>query len=651
MPALDPRTFDQTVRVQDDLYRHVNGPWLRTAEIPEDKPGTGAFLVLRDEAEAAVRDIITGLSTDGATPEAGTEAAKIADLFTSFMDTDAIEAAGTGVLAEDLAAVSAMRSTSALPRLLGHLTRRGLPSLVGVDVDADPGDPRRYVLFAGQGGLGLPDEEYYRADEYADIRAAYRGHIERSLALAGIEDAAGQAELAFALETEIAARHWDKVRTRDMRQMYNPMTLQEFADSAPELGLAELLASVGVPATASDVVNAQPSFFTDVASLVSDDHLPAWRAWARWKVVTGRSPYLGEAFVAERFAFYGTTLSGTPVLKERWKRGVDLVEGVLGEAVGKIYVERHFSPTAKERMDELVANLIEAYRRSITDLEWMTEATKAEALTKLGNFTPKIGYPDRWRDYSGLTVVPDDLLANVLASVAFDLDFQLAKIDQPIEQHEWFMTPQTVNAYYHPLRNEIVFPAAILQPPFFDETVDDAVNYGGIGAVIGHEIGHGFDDQGSTCDGEGRLRDWWTAADREAFEARTGSLIAQYDELSPEGASELHVNGALTIGENIGDLGGLSIALKAWRIATEGTEVPEIDGLTGEQRLFLSWATVWQSKMRPETVRQRIATDPHSPPEFRCNQIVRNVDDFYTAFDVTPTDALWLDESERVSIW
>ncbi|MVA75543.1 peptidase M13 [Auraticoccus sp. F435] len=620
-------------------------------EIPEDKPGTGAFLVLRDGAEAAVRDIITGLSADGARPEPGSDAARIADLFTSFIDTEAIEAAGTSVLAEDLAAVDALRSTAELPALLGRLTRRGLPSLVSLDVDADPGNPERYVLFAGQGGLGLPDEEYYRADEYADIREAYLGHVTRSLELAGIEDAARQAELVFALETEIAARHWDKVRTRDMRQMYNPMSLTEFADTAPELGLKTLLAEVGVPGTASDVVNCQPSFFTDVAALVSDDQLPAWRAWARWKVVTGRSPYLPEAFVSERFAFYGTVLSGTPVLKERWKRGVDLVEGALGEAVGRIYVERHFSPVAKERMDELVANLIEAYRRSITELDWMTEATKAEALTKLENFTPKIGYPDQWRDYSGLTVVPDDLMANVLASVAFDLDFQLAKIDQPIQAHEWFMTPQTVNAYYHPMRNEIVFPAAILQPPFFDEHADDAVNYGGIGAVIGHEIGHGFDDQGSTCDGQGRLRDWWTAEDRAAFEARTRSLIAQYDELRPEGAPELHVNGALTIGENIGDLGGLSIALKAWRIATEGTEVPEIDGYTGEQRLFLSWATIWQTKLRPESVRQRIATDPHSPAEFRCNQIVRNVDDFYTAFGVTPEDALWLDESERVSIW
>ncbi|RCK69832.1 peptidase M13 [Desertihabitans brevis] len=649
--SLDPSSFDPATRVQDDLYRHVNGRWLATAEIPEDKPGTGAFLLLRDAAEEAVRDIITGLSSE-ADPEPGTDAARIADLYTSFMDTETIEAAGAAPLADELARVDAVTSTDGLPALLGWLTRRGLPSLVGLDVDADPGNPQRYVLFAAQGGLGLPDEAYYREESHAEIRTAYRGHVARSLALAGVADAEAQAELVFALETEIAASHWDKVRTRDMRQMYNPRTIADFAAASPALGLVELFGEVGVPASATDVIDCQPSFFTEVAALVTEERLDSWLAWARWKVVTGRSPYLSSDFVDERFGFYGTVLSGTPVLKERWKRGVDLVEGVLGEAVGKIYVERHFSPVAKERMDELVANLIEAYRRSITDLDWMTEATKAEALTKLANFTPKIGFPDKWRSYAALEIRADDLIGNVLRSVAFDLDFQLGKIDQPIEAHEWFMTPQTVNAYYHPLRNEIVFPAAILQPPFFDEAADDAVNYGGIGAVIGHEIGHGFDDQGSTCDGEGRLRDWWTAEDRQAFEARTRSLIEQYGQLSPEGAPELKVNGALTIGENIGDLGGLSIALKAWRIAQEAKGADEpIDGYTGEQRLFLSWATIWQSKLRPEAVRQRIATDPHSPNEFRCNQIVRNIDDFYTAFGVTEGDALWLPESERVSIW
>ena len=367
--------------------------------------------------------------------------------------------------------------------------------------------------------------------------------------------------------------------------------------------------------------------------------------------MTSLSPYLSGAFVDERFRFYGTVLSGTPELRERWKRGVALVEGVLGEAVGKVYVERHFSPVAKERMDALVANLIEAYRRSISELDWMTEQTKASALDKLAKFRPHIGYPAKWRDYSSLEIVADDLIGNVLRAADYELNRSIAKIGAPIDRDEWLMTPQTVNAYYHPLKNEIVFPAAILQPPFFNEHADDAVNYGGIGAVIGHEIGHGFDDQGSTCDGDGRLRDWWTTEDRTAFEQRTRALIEQYSQLSPEGADGERVNGELTIGENIGDLGGLTISLLAYTIASGGDEPEPIDGYTDIQRLFLNWAAVWQQKTRPETVKQRLATDPHSPPEFRCNQIVRNVPDFYGAFDVQPSDALWLAADERVKIW
>jgi len=401
----------------------------------------------------------------------------------------------------------------------------------------------------------------------------------------------------------------------------------------------------------AELVVAQPSFFPGVAALLTPERLPTWQAWAKWKLVSSLSPYLSRAFVDERFHFYGTVLFGTPQLKERWKRGVALVEGALGEAVGKVYVERHFSATAKERMDTLVANLIEAYRRSITDLEWMTAETKEQALDKLAKFRPHIGFPTRWRDYTALEVRPDDLLGNVMRASAFEVDRSLAKIGAPIDREEWLMTPQTVNAYYHPLRNEIVFPAAILQPPFFNADADDAVNYGGIGAVIGHEIGHGFDDQGSTCDGDGALRDWWTTKDREAFEARTAALVEQYDALSPELADGRHVNGRLTIGENIGDLGGLTIAYLAHQIATEGSGAGPLDGYTAEQRLFLSWGAIWQAKARPEAVQPRLATDPHSPNEFRCNQIVRNLDAFHAAFGVTEADGLWLPEDQRVKIW
>ncbi|GAB3715568.1 M13 family metallopeptidase [Mariniluteicoccus flavus] len=654
-PALNLADFDRSVRPADDLFRFVNGTWLKTATIDDDKPGAGAFVELRDAAEAAVRDIITGLPGG----EPGSDEARIADLYASFMDVDHAEAAGLDPLRERLAAIDAVGSPADLLRLCGEHAAIGARSLIGLDADSDPGDPDRCVLFVAQGGIGLPDEAYYRDEKSAAIRAEYVAHIERTLALAGFEaDAAEAAERVMELETAIAAHHWDKVRCRDMVQMYN---LQSWADftAAGSVDWDAFLAGAGIPADAvAEVVNCQPSFFSEVADLVTADRLDAWRWWARFALVSSFSPYLASAFVDERFRFYGTVLSGTPTNRERWKRGVGLVEGALGEAVGRLYVERYFSPDAKTRMDELVANLIEAYRRSISGLEWMTDETRAQALEKLERFTPKIGFPAKWRDYAALEVSRDDLVGNVVRANRFELDRAIAKVSEPVDRDEWFMTPQTVNAYYHPLRNEIVFPAAILQPPFFNVDADDAVNYGGIGAVIGHEIGHGFDDQGSTCDGDGRLRDWWTDADREAFEARTKSLIDQYAALSPEGADGQTVNGELTIGENIGDLGGLSIAYKAWEIAQERDEEPlseraqrDEEGFTPAQRLFLSWGAVWQAKFRPEAVKQRLATDPHSPNEFRCNQIVRNVDAFYAAFEVTEDDALWLDPQERVSIW
>ena len=647
-PAFDFTAFDPEVRVQDDLYRHVNGRWLRDAEIPADKPLTGAFVKLRDQAEEAVRDIITTL--DGGDP--GSDDAKITDLYASFMDIDAVEAAGAAPLAPFFAEVDAVAEPDELAGLLGRFARRGVGGLVGVETESDPGDPNRYVMFAGQSGLGLPDEAYYRLEEHAEIRAQYRGHVERSFALAGVDDPDSSTSLVLELETEIAATHWDKVKTRDIRLMYNLLSLADFTAAAPGLHWREFMAGADIDESAmSELVAMQPSFFAEVSALVTPERLPAWRAWARWRVINSLAPYLSSAFVDENFRFYGTVLSGTPQLRERWKRGVALVEGSVGEAVGRIYVDRHFSPVAKERMDALVANLIEAYRRSITDLDWMTTETKDEALNKLSKFRPHIGFPSKWRDYGKLAIDRDDLIGNVMRVAAFELDRSLSKIGQPIDREEWLMTPQTVNAYYHPLKNEIVFPAAILQPPFFSEHVDDAVNYGGIGAVIGHEIGHGFDDQGSTCDGDGALRDWWTEKDREAFEQRTTALVGQYDVLEPQQAPGHRVNGSLTIGENIGDLGGLSIAYQAFKIAQNGASPEQIDGYTPEQRLFLSWGAVWQTKIRTEMLLQRMATDPHAPAEFRCNQIVRNVDEFYAAFGVSKPNGLWLDEDQRVSIW
>ena len=642
--------FDTSTPVADDLYRHVNGHWLDTVVIPEDRPAWGAFYVLREQSEKAINDIITGLEpadSDG-------EAAKIARLYANFMDEAHADELGATPLDHIFEKIDAIATTTDLARYLGWATRHGIGGLLDVDRDADPGDPSRYVVFFGQGGLGLPDEEYYRLEQHQAIRDAYLAHIERSLALAGIEDAAVQAKVVFDLETAIAACHWDKVRLRDLVQMYHPQTWAEFVDEAPALHLDELREAAGLSVEhVADVINAQNTFPAAVAELFTDDRLDAWRSWARWDAVASLSPYLSAAFVDEHFDFYGRTLQGTPVNRERWKRGVSLVEGVMGEAVGKIYVASHFPPEAKAAADALVANLLEAYRRSITALDWMGDATKAEALRKLDGFRPKIGYPAKWRDYSAL-VIDDDLVANVVRASAFDFDYRTGQAGGPVDKDEWEMFPQTVNAYYHPLRNEIVFPAAIMQPPFFNVAADDAVNYGGIGAVIGHEIGHGFDDQGSATDATGRLRDWWTDDDRAAFEARTAGLVAQYDALSPMAAPDVKINGKLTLGENIGDLGGLSIAYLAWTIAREAagdTSDDLIDGYTPAQRLFLNWAAVWQDKSRPELARQRAAVDPHSPDEHRCNQVAKNVPAFHEAFGVQPGDGMWLPPEDRVKIW
>jgi putative endopeptidase len=648
--------LSDTIRPQDNLYRHMNDKWMKRTPIPADKAGYGAFEKLREESEAAIRAIVEEPSeqTDIA------DARKFRDLYASFMDEARVEALGAEPLTDDLALVDTVKSLDDLMRVTGQLQRGGLSGFYGAFVDNDPGNPERYLVFFEQGGISLPDESYYREESFASVRDAYVLHIQRMFELAGLDDAPGRARRVFDLETEIAHRHWDNVATRDSEKTYNPMAWDSardlFASGVPSAGdavsLDQWASAFDAPGHAFDeVVVRQPSFVRDLGELFDDAHLNAWRDWLRWQVVHGYAPYLSAAFVDEQFDFYGRTLTGAPQLRDRWKRGISLVEGVLGEAVGQIYVERHFPPSAKARMDELVANLVEAYRQSIATLEWMTPATRERALEKLEAFTPKIGYPAKWRDYSALAIDADSLIANVRAANEFEFRRQLAKIGSPIDRDEWFMNPQTVNAYYNPGFNEIVFPAAILQWPFFDAQRDDATNYGGIGAVIGHEIGHGFDDQGSKFDGTGRLTDWWEPADREAFEERTRSLIDQYNKLVPDETPDLHVNGALTIGENIGDLGGLGIAWKAYLISLQGEKPPVIDGLSGAERFFLSWAQVWQYQARAEEVARRLAIDPHSPPEFRCNQIVRNIDEFYETFGVGEGDELWLEPAERVTIW
>ncbi len=646
--GIDRAELDPAVRPQDDLYRHVNGQWIARTAIPDDKARYGSFLVLAEEAEKAVREIIEQAQS----AELGTLEKKVGDLYASFMDAERIEALGAAPLAPLLAEVDAVADVDALLATIGRLERRGVPGFVQLFVDNDPGDPERYLVFVEQAGLGLPDEAYYREEKHAATLASYATHVDRMLALAGLDDTAARAERVVALETAIAAHHWDTVRCRDAQATYNLTTFDDWAARAAGIDLVTWRDGYGIPAsTLAEVVLRQPDVTGGIASELTGRDLDEWRDWLRYAIVRSMAPYLSSAFVDESFAFFGRTLTGAPELRARWKRGVALVERVMGEAVGATYVERHFKPTAKAAMDDLVANLVQAYRQSIETLEWMTPATRERALDKLHKFTPKIGYPDTWRDYSSLEIDASDLLANVQAAGEFEFQRELKKIGSPIDRDEWFMTPQTVNAYYNPGFNEIVFPAAILQLPFFDEDRDAAANYGAIGAVIGHEIGHGFDDQGSRFDGDGRLHDWWTEEDRTAFEARTASLIAQYDALEPTETPGHHVNGALTIGENIGDLGGLGIAWKAYLLSLEGAEPPVIDGLTAAQRFFLSWAQAWQIAIRPEEALRLLSIDPHSPNEFRCNQIVRNLDAFYEAFEVTPDDELWLEPDARVAIW
>jgi putative endopeptidase len=641
---------DPAVRPQDDLFRHVNGAWLATAEIPADRASHGSFYVLREQAEADVRAIIEEAAASE--PEPGTVARKVGDLYASFLDTERIDALGAEPLREVVARVDAATDPTSLLRLMGELEREGIGGAFGSYVWVDKGDPTRYLLHLSQGGLSLPDESYYREEQHAALREALPGHVARMLALAGVASGA-EADAAAAtvlrLETRLAGSHWDTVATRDAVKTYNLMTGEQVDELLP--GWRAWADGQGVPeAGRAEVVVGEPDALRGLAEALAEEPVEDWRTWLRWRVVTGMASYLSQPLVDENFAFYGTTLSGVPEIRERWKRGVSLVEGVLGEAVGELYVARHYPPAAHERMVQLVDNLIAAYRERIESLDWMSPETKARAQAKLSAFTPKIGYPVRWRDYSAVEIDATDLLGNVRRATAAETDRELAKLGAPIDRDEWLMTPQTVNAYYNPAMNEIVFPAAILQPPFFDLAVDDAYNYGGIGAVIGHEIGHGFDDQGSRYDGDGSLRDWWTEEDRARFEERTKVLVEQYDAFSPAEVPDRTVNGAFTLGENIGDLGGAEVALHAYRLSLGGQEAPVVDGLTGEQRFFVGFARIWQQVIRPEEAARRLAIDPHSPAEFRAN-VVRNVDAFHAAFDTAPGDGLWLEPEQRVRIW
>ncbi|MDV7990020.1 M13 family metallopeptidase [Rhodococcus sp. IEGM 1374] len=645
--GIDLSYQDENTRAQDDLFVHVNGKWLEEYAIPADRAVDGAFRTLYDRAEVDVQTIIE--ESAAANPPAGSDAQKIGDLFSSFMDADRAEQLGVTPIADELTAISDATDLVTLAGVLGSLQRTGVGGAIGHYVDTDAKQSDRYLVHFSQSGIGLPDESYYRQDEYADIRASYIAHISKMFALSGIEY---DAQTVFDLEQKIAAGHWDVVARRDAEKSYNLVDFDTLVKSGAGFNWAAWISGLGATTEQfAEIVVRQPPFLSTFVSLWNSEDIEAWKAWLAWRVVHSRAPFLTSAIVDENFAFYGTTLTGTEENRERWKRGVSLVQDVLGEAVGKLYVERHFPADSKARMKVLVDNLTEAYRRNISELEWMSPETRQKALDKLGKFTPKIGYPDRWRDYSGVEISADDLLGNYRRGYTADYQRDLDKLGGPVDRDEWFMTPQTVNAYYNPGMNEIVFPAAILQPPFFDPEADDAANYGGIGAVIGHEIGHGFDDQGAKYDGDGNMVDWWTDSDRTEFGKRTTALIEQYNEFEPKALPGHKVNGEFTIGENIGDLGGLSIAVAAYEISLEGKQAPVLDGLTGLQRVFFGWSQVWRTKARDAEAIRRLAVDPHSPPEFRCNGVVRNLDSFHEAFDVQPGDALYLDPGKRVKIW
>jgi putative endopeptidase len=643
--GVDLTTRKTDVKPGDDFFANVNGSWLASYAIPADKASYGVAEVLDDEARANVRKIIEDAAAAKAAP--GSIEQKIGDYYASYMDTARIEAAGIGVLKGDLDHIAAAKTPSDLSKLFGE---PGVQSPIAVYVGPDDKNPDAYFVNLFQAGLGLPDRDYYLKDDpkLKEIRAKYVAHIGRMLALASIPDGEAKAARIMALETRIARAHWPAEKTRDAIANYNPKPRAEVATYAPGLDWQAMFDTLEVGKW--DLFNLNtPTAVREIAALVTAQPLEDWKAYLTYHHIHTHAPYLPKAIDDENFAFFGKELAGRERQRERWQRGADLVNDGLGEAIGQVYVKRHFPPAAKAKIDALVENMRAAYKANIETLPWMGPETRAKALEKLAALRPKIGYPSTWKDYSSMTIVPGDILANVRASEVWAWNFNVAKLGKPVDKDEWLITPQTVNAYYFPGTNEITFPAAILQAPFFDPNADDAVNYGGIGAVIGHEIGHAFDDQGRLYDATGTLKDWWTKADDAAFKKRSSGLVAQYN--GYEVLPGLKVNGQLTLGENIGDIGGLGVAYQAYRRSLGGKEAPVIDGLTGDQRFFLAFGQSWRSKLRDEVLRSQVLSNPHSPALNRVNGSVRNVDAWYAAFNVQPGDKLYLAPAQRVRIW
>jgi predicted metalloendopeptidase len=647
--GIELANLDRSVRPQDDFFRYVNGAWLKNTRIPADKAMWAPYIKMRDDTDAQVREIIEAAAQQQNAP--GSEAQKVGDFYASFMDEARVESLGASPLAAELTRIDLLADRSELPALLAHLSRLGVSAPFELDgIYPDARISTQYIAYFAQSGLGLPDRDYYLLDDakFKDLREKYAQHVEKILVLGGTSKPAAAAAKVVAFETQLAQKQWTRVDSRNVDKIYNKMPLAKLDALTPEFRWSAYVQDLGI-ARSPGVVIEQPDYFKAASTMMAKAPLPTLKAYFRWQLLHSYAPYLTQAFVDENFAFYGTALNGTPENRPRWQRGAQAVQGALGEAVGKIYVEKHFPPQAKARMQELVANLVKAYEQSIRSLDWMGEETRQKALVKLSKFRPKIGYPDKWRDYSPLAIGAGDLAGNVMRAREYEHAYQTGKLGKPIDREEWAFPPQTVNAFYNPLQNEIVFPAGYLQPPHFDMRSDDAANYGAIGSTIGHEIGHGFDDQGSKFDGDGNLQSWWTDDDRQKFEARTQQLIEQYNAYCP--LKDLCLNGALTIGENIGDLGGLSIAYKAWKIALAGREPPEIDGLSGDERFFMGYAQSERSLIREEYMVRLIKSDPHSPGEYRCNGVLTNVPEFYSAFGVKEGDGMFTAADKRAKIW
>jgi putative endopeptidase len=648
--GIDLQYVDGSVRAQDDAYQYLNGQWLRSYQLPPDKGAVGSFTAIEDATEEQLRSIVEGLDQT-ASGDADPDAKKLADLYASFMNEEQIEGLGLKPLQAEFASIDAVKDMNGISALIAHMNAIGAGAPYGLGINLDARNSTQYAVTLFQSGLGLPDRDYYLKDDakLKDARTSYRAHIEKMLNMAGEAKAAAGAEAILNLETSLAKIQWTRVEERDPIKTYNKTAISELSALMPGYDWPRYVRSAGFEGKVDAVIVTEPSYFKALAKVMAGTPLPVWKTYFKWRVLSASAPYLSRAFVDERFAFTGGVLRGVPQNQLRWKRGVALLDGSLGEALGKLYVAKYFPPQNKARMQLLVQNLLEAYRRDIDTLDWMSAETKVGAQAKLAKMSPKIGYPDHWRDYSALKISRDDLHGNVVRATEFEYRRNLAKLGKPVDRGEWRMRPQTVNASYNATSNEITFPAGILQPPFFDATADDAANYGGIGAVIGHEMSHGFDDRGSQFDADGNLHDWFTKADHDKFAEKTKALIAQYNAYEP--VPDYHVNGALTLGENIGDNSGLAIAYKAYRISLAGHEAPVIDGFSGDQRLYLGWVQVWRGKVREAEAIQRIKTDPHSPPAVRGTAPLRNQAGFYAAFGLKPGDKMYLPPEQRVNIW